>query len=48
MFETIYSLNLAPQGDGTYVKSPPMAGGAQSWADLCHVLINTKEFIFVN
>jgi hypothetical protein len=34
MFETIYSLNLAPLGDGTYVKAPPFAGASQSWADL--------------
>ncbi len=33
MFEPIYSLTLAPLGDGTYVKAPP-TGGAESWFDL--------------
>jgi len=33
MFEPIYSLTLAPQGDGTYIKAPPIAGG-MSWFDL--------------
>ena len=32
MFETIYGLNLASVGAGTYVKAP--VGGAESWSDL--------------
>jgi HK97 family phage portal protein len=33
MFEPVYSLTLAPRGDGTYIKAPPIAGG-MSWFDL--------------
>jgi HK97 family phage portal protein len=32
--DTIYSLNLTPLADGTYVKAPPAGGGGQTWFDL--------------
>jgi hypothetical protein len=28
-------------------QQPPTAAPEQSWADLCHVLFNVKEFLFI-
>lgn len=39
-----HELTAALEFLGTHGKEP----SAEAWADLCHVLFNTKEFVFVN
>ena len=39
---------LDSQGESLGVKPGERLTNEQSWADLCHVLFNVKEFIFIN